>query len=108
MSCVLCSGLLPRGEDSVVEQHMKEQHRVFTNLPLVVGTSRRERGQLELFMGMVMELVMEVEEVDKPDAKKEDNPFTKEFDSQIDMDIESKELDKEEITKSEPQCKSKN
>ena len=52
MSCVLCSGLLPRGEDEVVEQHMKEQHRVFTNLPLVVGTSRLEVGQLEQFMGV--------------------------------------------------------
>ena len=101
---MLCSGLLPRGEDEVVEQHMKEQHRVFTNLPLVVGTSRLEVGQLEQFMGMVMELVMEVEEVCKQDNNKEDEPYTKESDGQIDMGI--KPLDTEENSKLEPQRKS--
>ena len=99
MSCVLCSGLLPRGEDELVEQHMKEQHRVFTNLPLVVGTSRLDRGQLEQFMGMVMELVMEVEEVDKQDAKKQDISANMESNGKIDMDIKGKELEKEKITR---------
>ena len=37
----------------VVEQHMKEQHRVFTNLSLVVEASRLGGTQLELVMGLV-------------------------------------------------------
>ena len=49
MSCLLCAGLLPKEEEEVVEQHMKDHHRVFTNMTLVVASSKLEATQLAGF-----------------------------------------------------------
>ena len=46
LSCLLCAGMLPKEEEEVVEQHMKDHHRVFTNMTLVVASSKLEETQL--------------------------------------------------------------
>jgi hypothetical protein len=60
VTCLLCSGLLPAGEEGVVEQHMREQHRVFANMPLMVGATRLEGIKLELVAQMVADLGREM------------------------------------------------
>ena len=105
ISCVLCSGLLPRGEVEVVKQHMKEQHRVYTNLPLVVGASKLERMQLELVFRMVMDM-QDVKDISEENERTQEalafpKSHSKKVDSEIEMDIKPKELDEEDIVKFE-------
>ena len=56
MSCLLCAGLLPKDEEEVVEQHMKDHHRVFTNMTLVVAASKLEESQLAVVTKMVVDM----------------------------------------------------
>ena len=56
LSCLLCAGLLPKDEEEVVEQHMKDHHRVFTNMTLVVASSKLEENQLAVVTKMVVDM----------------------------------------------------
>ena len=56
LSCLLCAGLLPEKEEEAVEQHMKEHHRVFTNITLVVAVSKLEADQLAVVTKMVVDM----------------------------------------------------
>ena len=56
LSCLLCAGLLPEKEEEVVEQHMKDHHRVFTNITLVVAASKLEADQLAVVTKMVVDM----------------------------------------------------
>ena len=56
LSCLLCSGLLPKEEEEVVEQHMKDHHRVFTNMTLLVASSKLEASQLAVVTKMVVDM----------------------------------------------------
>ena len=103
---MLCCSLLPRAEVGVVEQHMKEQHRVFTNLSLVVGASRLEASQLELVMGVVRDIDSVVENlgVKEEGMKKDDQKKEKVSDIESYMDVALEELDNVDFTaKDKPQ-----
>ena len=92
---------------------MKEQHRVFTNLSLVVGASSLEASQLELVMGVVRDIHSVVQNMDVKDEGMKQDAQKKEKVSDIEryMDIALEELDKEDFTnKKKPQkvqCKAK-
>ena len=56
LSCLLCAGLLPEKEEEVLEQHMKDHHRVFTNITLVVAATKLEADQLAVVTKMVVDM----------------------------------------------------
>ena len=72
MTCLLCSGKLPRGDLDVVEQHLQEQHRVYSNLTLVVGASKLGVVQLQVMEKMVQDMGREVTSKQLKESKEEE------------------------------------
>lgn len=65
VNCLLCSGLLPRNEQGIVEMHMQDHHRVFSNLPMVVAATNLDTLQLEVVTKMVLGMERTVEHKDE-------------------------------------------
>ena len=55
-TCLLCSYLIPSKETSIVEQHMNDQHKVDTNMAIMVAVIEMGEWKLRLIIQMLKDL----------------------------------------------------